>query len=566
MSDTRAFDPDFPPPSNNGLPPEWEPVTPAAPVEPTPAPQPEPDPVPASQEVPPVEETAPADELPSDDAVLSDEDVDPETAPIEETLADDVRVENVEQFDKDLRAFDQQQIPTHDADEILLIKTDINSVMDQLSALEQNMGAEKFLREVLTDGSSTNLLYRFVLDTYSDSYRVQEMLAKLPKEARDKLSCVYADPNNPKRELRRYIIREAVPNGNVVVDGDDSYQRMMGMGGCARGMFPLYESGIAIALIVPQNNDFDTLFNMLAEDEIAQYTNVGLEAANLTLYRMKEITLNWLTQFITDCSYKNWMKSGALAKIVTLNDFGALLTYLGHLSYPNGFDRFVDKCFRPIDKEHPKGCDYSSQITITPGDLLVTRFSLMTEKQLAYMFDRISKRPVTMAEIQDYKSGFAFGQKIIQHREWTFTLSTPVLERYFTVGNLSYAASASVILSGNTPSILQDMVSKGFRDLSVYVSAITRSVDGKSMTTHSPKGIMELLGAITTEDMKVCDPDKPEEWILQKIRDFSDQCQLTYVGFQSKPCPTCGYINHETDGWAAIDPLRVFFTIGRSTQ
>lgn len=517
-----------------------------------------------------LEETPPADEIPESVIISEPDPASGDTTPVEEDpeTLEEPTISNPAVFEADLRAFQEQNVPSpNDLDQILLIKSGMMSVIDGLEALEANIGSERFLREVMTVGSDTNLFYRYIFDTYVDAYRTREIFASLPKDVRDSLSPCYTDPNSPKRQLRRFIQREHIAAGNTVVDGDDAYRRMMGMDGdSGRGLFPLYESGIAIGLIVPQNSDFDSLFSMLAADEIAQYTNVGLEGYNLTLGRMKEITLNWVRQFITYCSYTNWAKSGALNKIITLNDFEALLVYLAHLCNPDGFDRFIDKCFRPIDKDHPRGCDYHKQITICPGDLVVTRFPLMTEQQLAYMFDRIARRPVTMAEIDAYKKGFDFSHKVFVHREWTLTMDTPSMERYIALSSASWAASYSTILGGNTPAVLQDMTSKNFRDVSLYVSSITKTVGDKSLTTTNVKGIMELIGRISDEDLKKCDPDDTSQWILQKIADFIQGHRLTYVGLQSKPCPKCGYVDQEADGWTAVDPLRVFFTTGRSTQ
>lgn len=558
----KILDPDF-----SGSTSEWKRVDPEpAPVQSEPTPEPIAA-APAPENVPEPEDPVSPNELQDPEAPVAQED--PEDGvvvedDVVEPPLEDQPIRDEVTYTRNRAKFEAGEVPTANLEEVFLAKVGIDSVTDAIVNEEIRLGTETFLNEVLTPGTPTNTLYRFVLDTYNDSYRMQELLERLSPEARAELSTSYKDPNNPKGELRRFIAKERVPVGNTLVDGTDAYEKFVAMDGVGRGRFLLYESGVGLELIVPQNSDFDTLFNMLARDEIAQYVDIGLEIYDLTVYRLRELTMTWLRQFITKCTMRSWQKPGFLERAITLTDFNVMLVYLANLCYPDGFDRFVDRCFRPIDKDHPAGCSYQKRITIAPGDLVVTRFALMTEEQLQYMADRKALTQNTLAQINEYKRGFGFGHQVIQHRDWTITFDMPTLDRYFAVGRASYAASESVIAAGNTPGVLFDMSNKGFRNVSTYISAITRTDGDKSLTGTDPATIMKLVGKICTDDERLCDPDDPEQWLVTKIQSFIDQCNLTYIGYKSEPCPQCGWINDKAAGWSGVDPLRVFFTIGRS--
>lgn len=564
MSDTPFIDPDFAT-VRNGLD-AFEPEKKLDPI---------PQPLPDLVEEPDTEERQIAENIPPEADPVSAEskpveepaepgDGEPDTDPAMQTLRDP------ETFLRNREKFEHGDIPSS-SDDIFLIKVNGEVVRDALIELETRIGTETFLEEVLRPGSATNLLYRYALDTYNDSYRVQELFEKMTPEVRETLLNRFKDPFNPKAEFKWFVSTEVPKDGSESLSGNAAYERMTAMDEGARGRFLLYESNIGLEMITPQNRDWDTLFNLLGQDEIAQYTDIGLEVYDLTSYRLREITLDWLRQFITRCTLFNWQKPNILEKALTLQDFNVLLVDLAQLSYPGGFDRFVDRCFRPASKDAPgwseqwpTGCSHEHRITIKPADLVITRFALMTEDQFKEMAKRRSLKSCTLAQVEEYRKGFEFSNLVIEQRDWTLTLSMPTLDRYFAVSRAAFAASESVIRGGNTPSVLQDMANKGYRNLSCYISAITRTRAAGSYTTDDPEAIMKILGTICDEDERMCDPDKIDDWVLSKITKFTEGCQLTYIGYQSKPCPECGWVNPSTDGWSAVDPLRTFFTIGRS--
>ena len=569
MSDNPFIDPAFVRPT--GLPNGFEaaaptPATapPTEPKQPEPTTPEEPAPLPDLVEEPTEELAAvpAADEPASDEVDIADE-------PVTDTPETDLSMQTIkdpESYVRNRQRFEEVGPPSPYLEDIFLIKVGGEIVRDALMELERRVGTEDFLEEVMKEGSSTNQLYRYVSDTYSESYRMLDILEKMTPEAREQLRQRFPDPNNPKADFRWYMSAERPTTGTEVVSGNAAYERMTAMDDGARGRFLLFESNIGLEMICPQNRDWDTLFNLIAQDEIAQYSDIGLEIYDLTTYRMREITLGWLRQFITKCSLFNWQKPNIFERAITLQDFHVLLVDLAQLSYPAGFDRFLDRCFRPVDETHPDGCSYSARLTIKPADLVVTRFALMTEEQFKEMANRRSLKSCTLAQVEDYRKGFGFASQTIEHRDWVLTLGIPTLDRHFTIGRAAFAASESVVAGGNTPSVLQDMANKGFRNLSCYIQSASRTKDGRSLTTTDPEAIMKILGKISSDDESLCDPDNLDEWVITKLGNFTESCQLSYIGYQTKPCPECGWINHATDGWTAIDPLRTFFTIGRSHQ
>ena len=411
MSDTPFIDPDFVPTKNglSGFVPE---------TKPDPVPQPLPDLVKE-----PVEEEAPIAEAPSDtplseadpdlDDAGDDDTAEPETDPTMQTLRDP------EKFLRNREQFERGEVPSPQ-DDIFLIKVNGEVVRDALIELESRIGTETFLEEVLREGSATNLLYRYALDTYNDSYRVEELFEKMSPEVRETLLNRFKDPFTPKAEFKWFVSAEVPRAGSESLSGNAAYERMTAMDDGARGRFLLYESNIGLEMITPQNRDWDTLFNLLGQDEIAQYTDIGLEIYDLTTYRLREITLDWLRQFITRCTLFNWQKPNVIEQALTLQDFNVLLVDLAQLSYPGGFDRFVDRCFRPANKDavgwsekYPTGCDHEQRITIIPADLVITRFALMTEDQFKEMAKRRSLKSCTLAQIEDYRKGFEFANLVI---------------------------------------------------------------------------------------------------------------------------------------------------------
>lgn len=504
-------------------------ITPDVPADPTPEPEPE-----AIVETP-VAEAAP--ETDDDISVTPRESDDPDAAGAAENPPD----------------LDPKLIP--------LYGCDVSALADIYNGRMAKMGVEKFTKSVYTAGSYDNLLHNLLATVHAEAERERSVFEAMSEVERAGTVPRYIDPTTGRVVMAAANVVSRPTEGTTkMVSGKAAISAIMNVdkGGSIR--VPLYNSGIAIDLLIPDNRELEDFMTACEEQDQRFGTMLGANyfAFSDQLYKARAIA--FIQPLITGTSMQNWEKGNNLWTTVRLPDYIAILAWLAHIANIDGYTNFIDFCTRPVDAQHPEGCDWHEEKRIVISDMIRTRFPVMPKEAIDHMIAAIKTPGIchTEAQVKAYQAQFNFDGEVIEHEDALLTMKIPTVAEHLITGAQFLADIVNEVSADNTAGGYERM---GFRYMTIlgsWVQALERRANGGGVKTEEREAINRYLEVLDDRDFKLKRPD--DESCRGKLDAFIKKVQLTYIGYAAAPCPKCGYVPDTASGMKTIEPFTTFFT------
>lgn len=478
------------------------------------------------------------DVIVTSDAITSEDDG-------EDTIATDDEILDAQESNEDI---------SYDNTTIDFRGETLESLASLFRSNENVIGPEAMDARVKTVGSWENLVFRAIDSTSYEELRIQNAIANLSTDDRSSMSSVYKEDG--KTKLRTSSMVDKMTPGEVrTVTGDAAVLAFECQEAGGGYRIPLYNSGITIDIITPTGSDIQTMLtNCIIQDRELGTSNGAHYFAYADLLYKNQI-MNFIQPLIVNSSYVDWRKTGKLASVIKLSDLSSIIMTLAAIIYKDGFDRFVTKCTRPESKDHPNLCHHTETITANLFEMIVTRFSVMNRDSIDFMIAaRQGSVKNTLVQIAKYQANLGFEGEVIEFDNVSFTMRMPTISEHLDAGSKFLADIINEIEGDNTAGQYDQIGFRYIRSFIPWIAAVEKhDKNGAVLRTTDHRVIIRELEKLD---------DKDDEGVVRnKLREYIDKTQLTYVGYPITPCPACGYTADTPSGMWTIDPFSSFFTL-----
>lgn len=409
---------------------------------------------------------------------------------------------------------------------------------------------------VRTPGSYENILARSIFDAHLEDIRMQSALGALDKADREAMSDRLINPETGKVRLRNNPIKVGVPKGKTEVDvsGTDAlimFERIGNNNNTSTIRVLLYNSGISIDLLSPTLNNYETLLMNCRSRNEELGAAMGFHYFAYADLIYKDQIINFVQSLIIDTSYKDWNKNGKLWSLVKITDLAPLMMALAAASHRKGFENFVIRCSNPAKPI----CGHTETINADLAKMVLTRWNMLDEASIRHMEatrQRVGHRHA-INDIAKYQSELNLEGERIEVDHLTFVMRIPTVTEYLDAGVDYISSIRSEIQGDNTEGQYLQM---GLRYIRVYLPWISsmegKSDDGVVVRTSDRTAIARELDKLDALD---------SERIRNKLTDYINRVQLTYVGYPVFECPKCHHHPDTPSGLFTFDPVSAFFTL-----
>lgn len=424
---------------------------------------------------------------------------------------------------------------------------------DLIDLLEKHrliIGNAELDRRVATPGSWENIMFRAITDPSAEEMRIQEALGQLSSDERAGLD--YRLRKEGKTILRTTSILETVKDGNSTpLTGDAAMLAFQcrEKGGGYR--IPLYNSGITIDVLTPTGNDIQTMISncLIVDNQLG--SSVGAHYFTYADLIYKVQIIEFINKLIVGSSYADWRSRGKLWSIIKLPDLNHLVITLAALCYKDGFDGFMSKCTRT----DPSPCGHVETFTANLFEMARTRFPILNEKSIEFMVKARSGAKNTLAQIAQYQSDLGLESTRIVAGNSAFVMRIPTVSEHREAGMQFIADIINEIEGDNTDARYEQFGFRYPRTFSPWVAAV-EAVDAEGNVQFSTAD-----QKVITREIEKADDASEDGAFRDKLRNYINRSQLTYVGYPATPCKQCGHIADTPSGMITFDPFSAFFTL-----
>lgn len=494
----------------------------------------------------PAEETVPVEcgDVPASKASL------PETAELEQF---DLPEEDSEDDP------DEPSAPT--ANGIIPIQTVDEATLDaSYNAYIAMYGETQFRERAMISGSYENILFYQRAWESQEQKRSAQALDMVPKSHLDKFNYKFADTEEGLRTGPNAIAQKRTPVApDQNVPDEIAILEMISTRKGSTRSYPLYNSGLSITIRAPQRAEIGTLLQRCRLDTLQYGRMFGAHYYLYFDFMIKKAFIDFLLPLIVTTSVKGDYKPDTLLRLIKLPDYNPIMADVAALMYPQGYDDFAHICSRPVDKDHPKGCQHR---VVEKADLTVmvrTDFAALSPDAIRHMSSIYNpKTRVTEEAVLGYQNEMlGFSGTTVEFDNWRFTLRVPSLYDYLEAGERFNADLTNEVSADNVRGIYTAF---GFNEMAAYLPWVEKveTIDG---TTG--EGIFSSPGRAAVQAALKMAMDKPEyvEQLRDKIVDFINRVQLTHVCYPAPKCPACGHVPETKTGFVPVEVQNNFFTL-----
>ena len=417
--------------------------------------------------------------------------------------------------------------------------------------IEQEGGLE-FLNHVRESGSNDNLLYFSVDATAGEVTRVRDYFATLGDTVLDPI--LLDAEGRPTCGTR--VVVPPKTKGSQPVSGTAGIVSILASRRGNIRRIPLYNSGFSIDIRVPTVDEVSTLIRKCRLDKADYESQMGAPFYMFFDRILKVNFIELLMRLVVFSSCKNWEKEGVLLSAIKLADLNALLASVAGIMYPKGYPNFRHYCTRPVDKEHPAGCDHVTSIKADIAKLIHTRFSALNTDAIIHMTKSLqSSTVIGDAERQQYQEWLGFDGTEIKTSEFTFVLHTPSLAAHLEAAAVFNGELLNEVRADNAQGIVMALRPRDLRLYSQFVKTVKVYDDnGEEVNTSNDQVVISYV-------LDLCMDDEETRYkLLKEFKAFVNTSQLSYVCYKKFKCASCGYEPPIGSDYFTVDAQTAFFT------
>lgn len=432
---------------------------------------------------------------------------------------------------------------------------DLQKIYDEHLA---RIGQAAMLSRIGVQGTYEHLLLSAIQDFSSETLRGQAALDDLSTKNLEQFKSVYdeVDEDTGKKiQIGSSLIGKVPPKAGLTGAAAVTQMLASRKGKIRRIMLP--NSGFSIDTRVPSPDEINTLIQRSRADTEEYGRMFGAHFYMYFDLILKQNIVDLLMSLVTISSLQNWQKPGVLLQYIKLADLSLIMTEIAHLMYPNGYDRFVHLCTRPVDHEHPEGCSHTISSKISVNHLVRTKFGKLSKEALFYLSKaRNPAITVSAKDVETYQSILGYDGQTIDFADFRFYLKSPSLTNYLEAGQVFNTELLNEISANNTKGIYEAIAFRQIRTFAPYIDRIVSLEDGEEtqMVISDALGISMLLDQVVSED-------DVEAGFIDKLTKFIGDTQLSAICYPAFTCPACGHTPHTDTGFFAVDPTLLFFTM-----
>lgn len=428
------------------------------------------------------------------------------------------------------------------------------SLVNLVEAIEKKIGAKELDLRVKTIGSYENILFRAIDESSGEEHRIQEAIAAFSEEELNSLS--FRLMSEGKTILRTSSLRDKIGKGQTATLSGEAAMLAFECNRKGGGYrIPLYNSGITIDVIVPTGNDVQTLlFNCNALDNQLGTSN-GAHYFAYNDLMIKTQIVNFLHPLIINSSYSDWRKKNKLWSIIKLPDLMSIVAHLSALCYKDGFEGFVNKCTRMPTEENPEICGHTETLTANIFEMIVTRFAAMNAESIDFISKaRLGDAKSSIAQVAKYQAGLGLEGERITFGNLTLTMRIPSVSEHMTAGSQFISDIINEIEGDNTEGRYEQF---GFR----YIRTFIPWIGSVELKGDDDETYITSDAAVIKRQLEKLDDNDPDGLVRERLRQYLNKVQFTYVGYPATPCPKCNHVADTPSGMLTFDPFNIFFTL-----
>ena len=435
---------------------------------------------------------------------------------------------------------------------VILMGEPTDVLVENVSSRVQSNKTE-FFRKAEQDVGSWSSIASFQMEnTRGEVQREMDHLEKLdPNHIRQR----FVHPETGKVYLTHShkLKTPSLTQGSTIEPGSEGLKYILHKEGRTVKRCILINSGFSLDLMTPTVRMIADFIRQINNSKLRLGTLLGLPIYFFLDCVVKQEFLNLLKQIVNHSNLPNWSEGDTLAANIDLADLPALMTHVAALLHPNGFEGFRHACQRPVDADHPNGCDYVTTLTIDIGKLLQTKWELLGEDGRLHMRNALAKNILSMEEIELYRKSnnflngtvLTFGNKSIKLR------SISILE-HLEMANKFITTLTDTLKDPSQETLDLYMNPRSIQQIGFYIDSIIYKDDNTVIKDREM--IQQFLDYVQYEKGF---KDEVVEPIVKAISDH----QCTYPCYAVFECPKCGYTPKVPKGFYVVDPQRMFFTI-----
>lgn len=437
----------------------------------------------------------------------------------------------------------------------------VEHLFDLMAERELSLGPVELDERVRTPGTWENIVYRNLNEFYFEEERIQRAIGDIKRGGEEFLNILRNEEN--KILLRTSPISYKTAPGSVTnLSGEAAvlaFECEDNKSGETRKVggrkLPLYNSGISIDIITPTGNDIQTLLANCIDLDKQLGTSAGAHYFTYADILYKNAIVEFLQPLIIGSSYVDWRKNGKLWSVIKMPDLSAILMTVAAMMYSDGYDDFATRCTRPKSDLYPDGCTHVEKIKADLFNMCMTRFPILSKTSVEHMVaTRKHTTSHTLPQIAKYQAGLAFEGERITFGNITFVMRIPSVSEHLDAGNQFISDILNEIGADNTAGQYEQLGFRYIRSFLPWIASVEKK-DSRDAVIRTTEPVVII------RELEKLDFDDEEGNVRTTLRKYIDKVQLTYVGYPTVPCTSCGHQADTPSGMMTIDPFSAFFTM-----
>ena len=488
-----------------------------------------------------------------------------EDTPVEETLVEDTSLDMLSE-ENDIPLMEEESVSEIDspapldlnsipspADEGQVVfvgmkKAELEKLLDDKSISNPS----SFRVAVNSPGTWENMACTQFLLTTEEVIRQEEFLEQHITD-KSQFTGGLKNPETGKYKLAPQNVKPPqIKPGAIVPSGTEGLRLILFANGKNVRRIPLYASGFTIDIYPPSARQLSDFHRRIDHTKQQFGAATGFPVFYFMDYIIKSEFMTLLKEITVHSTLPGWQEPQALINNISFADYPALLTHVAAVMFPEGFDGFRHACTRPVDEEHPQGCNHVIKAKIDILKIIRTRFSMLSELCVAHMQKcNLPAANITLEEIQGYKDSLTHSKTVLSYKDLEFVLKDVSMAEHLEAASTFTAELQSTLKEPDEETLFRYLDPRSVLMLHPYIESI-RLVNQKA-TIVDRQQIKKTLETASDH------PDFQE--VIKKMIEFISSLQLTYPAYPKFTCPVCGYLPDSPKGFNVVDPQILFFII-----
>jgi hypothetical protein len=448
----------------------------------------------------------------------------------------------------------------YDPSVIVLTNVSAEALAGILDTAAARTSPETVAARVLVTGSHENIIAQAIDDESAEEGRQRDFLNKIKGDGEA------APTSRVSSDGRNIGIQDLVSRfseqGIYQPAAEDALTAwMLHEKGVVRRV-PLWNSAMTVDIRVPVPSESDALVINLANEERTFANEDGLYYHFYNSFFGREIGVRWILDKIVASSFNQANQRELLLSTIRMPDLAHLYMAMADAMWPNGYDGWRIPCTNRGDPEKDiPACDHVHSLKADLRKMILTRHTAIPPEVITFMSGaHFSSKKHTSSEILDAQKKYPFDGEVIEIGNHRFTMRVPSVREHLEDGE-SFLTQVVQEVRGDNAAALNTLINlRAIRAYGPWVKKAEKKVEEVIRGEQQPPRWISVDTREAVAYALLEADDRYGDEVRNRMREYVDKCQITYVGYPSMACPKCGHSEDTPSGLLTFDPFSAFFT------